>query len=105
MFAWLDSASIACARLIRGTASTAKLVTPASASALTPTASDSGARKPISVVRSPSRVISSALGGATFNTTSAPNTSATSSVSSAPASVYASSGINAPAPAPRCTST
>ena len=70
MFAWLDSASIDCARLIRGTASIAKLVTPAAASARTPSPFVSGCRNPISTPSPFSRAVSSAVGGATLTTTS-----------------------------------
>ncbi len=103
MLACEDSASIDCARLIRGTASMAKLVTPAAAIARTPSPLVNGPRNPISVVSDPSRAISSALGAATLTTTSQSN--GASSTSSAPASANASSGISAPAPAPRCTRT
>ena len=65
-----DSASIDCARVMRGMASIAKLVTPRSASARTVSAAVSGWRKPTSTEPSASRPISSALGGATFTTTS-----------------------------------
>ena len=89
MFACEDSASIDCARLIRGTASIAKLVAPLAAIARTPSPLVKGPKKPISVLPEPSRTISSAFGAATLTTTSAPNTTAGSSVSSAPASAYA----------------
>ena len=65
-----DSASIDWARVMRGIASMAKLVTPRSASARTVSVAVSGWRKPISTEPSPSRPISSALGGATLATTS-----------------------------------
>ena len=58
------------AREMRGIASIAKLVTPASASARTVSAAVSGARKPISTEPRERRPISSAEGGATFATTS-----------------------------------
>ena len=65
-----ESASIDWARVMRGIASIAKLVTPASASARTVSSAVSGWRKPTSTEPRPSRPISSALGGATFATTS-----------------------------------
>ena len=64
-----ESASIDWAREMRGIASMAKLVTPASASARTVSAAVSGARKPISTEPRPRRPISSADGGATLATT------------------------------------
>ena len=68
--AWEDSASIDWARVMRGIASMAKLVTPRSASARTVSEAVSGWRKPISTESGPRRAISSELGGATFATTS-----------------------------------
>ena len=62
MLACEDSASIDCARLIRGTASSAKLVAPVAAIALTPSPLVSGPRKPISTLSEPSRPVSSAFG-------------------------------------------
>ena len=59
-----------CARVMRGMASMAKEVTPASASALEVSPAVSGWRKPISTVPLSMRPISSALGGATLATTS-----------------------------------
>ena len=65
-----DSASIDCARVMRGIASIAKLVTPAVRERPDGVGRVSGARKPTSTEPSASRPISSALGGATFATTS-----------------------------------
>ncbi len=65
-----DSASIDWARVMRGMASMAKLVTPASASALAVSPAVSGWRKPIRTLPLASLAISSALGGATLATTS-----------------------------------
>ena len=48
MFAWLESASIDCARLIRGIASIAKLVAPVCAIARIDSPAVSGCRNPIS---------------------------------------------------------
>ena len=73
--AWEDSASIDWARVIRGIASMAKLVTPASARARTVSPPPSGLRKPISTEPRPSRAISSGDGGATLATTSPPKPS------------------------------
>src|SRR5437764_10090877 len=100
MLAWLESASIDCARLIRGIDSIAKLVAPDSAIVLIPSALVSGCRNPISVVADDSRASSSELGGATLTTTSEDHTSAASSVTLAPASSYWESGSRAPDPAP-----
>src|SRR5579875_258522 len=105
MFAWLESASIACARLIRGTASSAKLITPARASAATPSPLVSGWRNPISTAPLRRQAISSWLGGATLSTTSQPRASAALATRRAPACSNCSSPISAPAPAPRSTST
>ena len=68
--AWLESASIDCARVMRGMASMAKLVTPCEARALAVSPAVRGWRKPISTASRPSLPISSALGGATLATTS-----------------------------------
>jgi hypothetical protein len=84
MFACDDSASIDCARLIRGTDSSAKLVAPVAAIARTPSPLVNGPKNAISTVSDPNRPISSPLGAATFTTTSASN--GASSTSSAPAS-------------------
>ena len=65
-----ESASIDCARVIRGIASIAKEVTPASARALTVSGEVSGWRKPTSTEPFESLPISSALGEATLATTS-----------------------------------
>src|SRR6476619_3226384 len=105
MFAWLESASIDCARLIRGTDSIAKLVAPVCAIALIVSPAVSGARKPISTPLACSRSTSSALGGATLTTTSDSYTAPASSTIRASACSYCSSGIRAPAPAPRSTTT
>ena len=102
MFAWLDSASIDCARLIRGTASIAKLVAPrlgdrrnrlavGQAAAGTRSAPPSARR----------RSVSSAFGGATLTHHVAARRRRRLVDHAAPASSYCSSGISAPAPAPR----
>ena len=83
-----DSASIDCARVMRGIASMAKLVTPALASARTPSALVSGWRWAISTWPCLSFPISSLLGGATLATTSPEKPSP----SEAPASVNSASG-------------
>jgi len=105
MLACDESASIDCARLIRGMASIAKLVTPALAIARMPSALVSGPRKPMSTLSESSRPISSALGAATLTTRSAPRATVASSIICAPASSNAWSGISAPAPASRWTRT
>ncbi len=86
---------------MRGIASIAKLVTPASASARTVSPAVSGARKPISTEPRPRRPISSADGGATLATTSPVQPSP----SLAPALSYSASRWCAPAPAPASTVT
>ena len=86
MFAWLESASIDCARLIRGTDSSAKLVAPDWAIARTPSPFVSGWRNPIRIVPEPSFEISSWLGGATLTTTSELHTASAPSTIVAPAS-------------------
>ena len=98
--AWDESASIGCARVIRGTDSSANAVTPRAASASTPAWSESGSRKAISSWPERSRSRSSADGLRTLTTPSASH----GSPSVAPASVYASSGNDAASPAP-CSTT
>ena len=71
MFACDESASIDCARLIRGIDSIAKAVTPADSSAWAISGSVSGWRKPMKACPSRRRPISSLEGGATLTTTSA----------------------------------
>ena len=105
MFACEDSASIDCARLIRGIASIAKLVAPDAAIARIASPPVNGCRNPISTLSDRSRPISSDVGVATLTTTSASYTPAGSSTIRAPASSYWLSGISAPAPAPRSTTT
>src|SRR5215211_524603 len=90
-----------CARLIRGIASMAKLVTPASASALTVSALVSGWRKPTRTEPCPRRPISSELGGPTLAITSPEKPSPIV----APVSVYSASGWWAVSPAPDSTTT
>ena len=85
MLACEESASIDCARLMRGIASMAKLVAPVAAIARTPSPLVSGPRNPIKVVPEPSRAVSPASGAATLTTTSAPSASPASSVIVAPA--------------------
>ena len=103
--AWEDSASIDCARVMRGMASMAKDVTPASASALAVSGAVSGWRKPISTLPSRRRPISSSLGGATLATTSPAKP--WPAVTLAPASSKAESGMweDSPAPGSSTTST
>src|SRR4051794_35394510 len=84
---------------MRGMASMAKAVAPALASARTVSGAPSGLRKPMRIELLPRRWASSAV-AATLTTTSAPHGSSTIS---APASVKASSGMDAPAPAPDWT--
>ena len=95
---------MACARVMRGIASIAKLVTPASASAFEVSPAVSGARCPISTCPLRNLPISSPVGGATFTTTSAPN-AASAPPTVAFASVYCSSGWPEPSPAPDSTMT
>src|SRR5215831_10442812 len=97
-----ESASIGCARVVRGIDSIAKPYTPWSASRSIPAASVSGSRNPIRIWPLRSRAASSALGLRTFATASA---SQTASASVAPASRYASSGNEASAPASGSTTT
>ncbi len=90
--------------MIRGIASIAKLVTPASASARLVSAEVSGARWPIRTWPERSLSISSLVGSATLTTTSAPQ-AASPGPTPAPASVYSGSGWPAPSPAPDSTAT
>ncbi|COX73094.1 Uncharacterised protein [Mycobacterium tuberculosis] len=66
-----DSASITCAREMRGMASSANACTPAWVSAPIELSALRGARKPISVCPPRNRPTSAAVGGATLTTTSA----------------------------------
>src|SRR4051794_23353721 len=91
-----------CARVIRGIASIAKLVTPTSASDLASSGLVSGSRKPIRTWPRFRRPTSSAVGGVTLRTTSAAQMS---SPTFAPASVYSSSPCDAPSPASGSTTT
>src|SRR5438093_922620 len=90
-----ESASIGCARVIRGTDSSANAVTPRAASASTPVGSESGSRKAINSWPGRSRSRSSGDGLRTFTTPSASH----GSPLTAPASVYALSGNEAAAAA------
>src|SRR6476659_5105338 len=86
---------------MRGIDSSANAFTPAAVSRSTPALSVSGCKKAISTWPLRSRAVSSAVGVATFATTSAPQ----GSPICAPASVYAVSGNAAAAPAPASTIT
>ena len=97
-----DSASIDCARVIRGMDSIANATTPWAASRSIPAWSVSGCRKPIRTAPVRSFPASSTVGFCTLTTTSA---SHALSATVAPASVYASSSNDAALPAPRSTST
>ena len=99
--AWLESASIDCARVIRGMASIANEVTPAWASPFATSPLVSGWRNPIRTVPSFIRPISSADGGATLATTSPEKPSPRP----APASSYSPSGTCADSPAPDSSTT
>jgi hypothetical protein len=77
-FAWLVTASIGCARDVRGINSIANEVAPDCASDLTPAASVSGSSNPIRTCSALSRSSSAALGGATVTITSASHGSPTS---------------------------
>src|SRR3954465_5146757 len=87
---------------MRGIASTANAVTPASASARVVSTLVKGPRKPISTEPRSSRPISSMLGARTTATTSAPQASAAEPTVT-PASVYARSGMCDSSPAPDST--
>src|SRR5947209_5378184 len=102
MLAWLESASMAWAREMRGMASMASAVAPAEASARVVSGAPSGLRKPMRTVPEPSREISSLLGAATLATTAPLQTS---SLIVAPASSKSASGRRAAAPAPGWTTT
>src|SRR5581483_6912010 len=96
-----DSASIGCARVMRGTDSRANASTPADLSRATPSASVSGDRNATSAWPLRSRDVSFAVGDATFTIASASHGSPTV----APASRYASSANPAATPAPASTTT
>jgi hypothetical protein len=98
-----DSASIDCARVIRGIDSIANATTPRPASRSIPSRSVKGCKNPISTWPSRSRSASASSGFWTFATAS---TSAHgSSTIRPPASSYDASGNEAASPAPRSTST
>jgi len=86
MLAIDDSASIFCARLIRGTQSIASTVTLRAASLSTSSAFSAGNKNEISVAPSRSCATSSSFGGRTLRTMSACHASARSTMV-APASV------------------
>ena len=83
--AWDDSASMDCARVIRGIDSIAKATTPRSRSRAMPSESLSGSRNPITTVPGASDATTSADGDATHASASAPLVSEALSVRSAPA--------------------
>src|SRR3954454_14989147 len=87
---------------MRGMASTANAVTPASARARVVSGFVSGPRKPISTEPLRRRPISSVVGARTTATTSAPQASAAEPTLT-PASVYAWSGMCESSPAPDST--
>ena len=99
--AWDESASIDCARVMRGIDSIANAVTPREPRRSMPSWSVSGWRKPISTWPSRSLPTSSSLGLRTLATRSA----AHGSPIAAPASVNASSVNEAAVPAPCSTTT
>jgi hypothetical protein len=105
MLLWLESASIDCAREMRGIASIAKAVALAADSARVVCGLVSGARKPIRIEPEPSMPTSASLGGEIFTTTSERHTSPASALIRAPACSKVESGSSAPSPAPLCTST
>ncbi len=83
MLAWLDSTSMLCARVVRGAASSAKLVSPAAARRCRPSRSN-GFSMPTSTVPGAITDSSSGEGERTFSTSSLPRAPARS-VMSAPA--------------------
>ena len=85
MLAWLDSTSMLCARVVRGAASSAKLVRPAAASACRPSRSN-GLSMPTRFVPGFISASSSADGERTFSTSSQPKAPARSPISQPAAS-------------------
>ena len=101
MFAIDDSASIFCARLIRGIISIATTVVPFSAASFILASSATGLKKEISVWSDRIIAISAVLGTRTLATTSAVSqSSAAVSITSTPASTYLSLEKPAASPAP-----
>ena len=98
-----ESASIDCARVIRGTASIANATTPWACRRAMPSGSVSGSRKPISTMPGRSAATSSAPGLPTRTTASAPVRRLARSTRTMPASSYCPSGYPASTPAPRST--
>ena len=103
MLAWLDSTSMLCARVVRGAASSAKLVNPAAAMRASPSRSK-GLSMPTSRAPLFISASSSASGLRTLSTRSQPNAPARSTIS-APAATYSASRIPEPTPAPASIST
>src|SRR3954469_11439662 len=104
MFAMEDSTSSACAREIRGTASTATAVTGRRDVTSTIPWSSAGASWLISVAPDESRSSSAGVGGLTCRTTSAAHASSPPTTV-APAAAYSWSGKLLPCPAPEATAT
>ena len=86
-----ESASIGCARVMRGIDSIANATTPRSASRRVVSGSVSGCRNAIRTTPSRSRAISAAEGFVTRTTASACASISAASTTRAPASVYAAS--------------
>ena len=99
-----DSTSIDWAREIRGTASIASAVTPAAPSRSTSSGLRAGAIRLMTVAPGRSRPISSSVGALTLTSTSLDHTSSAGTTRT-PASVKATSGWSAAAPAPCSTTT
>ena len=100
-----DSASIGCARVIRGIDSSANPVTPRRVRRSMPSGSVSGWRNAIRIEPSASRSTSSADGFCTFTTPSASAKSSSRLTTPAPASRYSESEKLAASPAPCSTAT
>ena len=84
MEAWLVSASMDCARLMRGSSSSAKLVILLSRRALMESSALYGCNRPRTTVPSCICSTSAGVGGSTFRTTSAPSAWASPSTSVTP---------------------
>jgi hypothetical protein len=85
MLAWLDSTSMLCARVVRGAASSAKLVSPAVARRCRPSPSK-GLSRPTRALPAFIRLSSSASGLRTLSTSSAPRAPARSVITAPAAS-------------------
>src|SRR5262245_25483268 len=100
-----ESASIDCARVVRGISSTAKAVSCRDITGSSAAGSSKGLRKPMTTVPAFSFSKSEGSGRLTQASTSAPESRDTRSVNAAPAALYSSSRKPALSPAPASITT